>query len=116
MNTLPSASSREKPMMLEQEEGNPMMADGAAGDVGSEAEPAAEGASELSSIFNLSNSILGSGTLAMPYACHQCGILGFLGLLVIVGAIANFSVVLLVTRCADHSCDQDPTVSTPSTH
>ena len=92
MSTLPSANSREKPMMLQQEEGNPMMAD----EDDDDAVDAAEGASELSSVFNLSNSILGSGTLAMPYACHQCGILGFLGLLALVGAIAKFSLDLLV--------------------
>ena len=48
-------------------------------------------ASELSSIFNLSNTILGSGTLAMPYACYQCGALVFVVLLVVVGVLANFS-------------------------
>eukprot|EP01047_Picozoa_sp_COSAG01_P052121 COSAG01_NODE_5450_length_4256_cov_29.355785_3_plen_115_part_00 len=41
-------------------------------------------ASELSTIFNMSNTILGSGTLAMPYACYRCGAAVFVMLLILV--------------------------------
>ena len=54
-------------------------------------------ATELSSIFNLSNTILGSGTLAMPYACHQCGAAVFLLLLAVVGLMATDSLQMLIT-------------------
>ena len=49
-----------------------------------------------SSIFNVSNTILGSGTLAMPFACHECGIIPFLGLLGAFAYSANLALRLLV--------------------
>jgi hypothetical protein len=116
MSVLPSASSKEAPMVLAQqqepgegmEEGTPMAGLGddaaAAEDTGGVESPVAQGgASELSSMFNLSNSILGSGTLAMPYACHQCGCVMFLVLLVVVGLIANFSLNLLVISLEENA-------------
>lgn len=82
------------------EEANPMASEG-------EAPPGVEegegGSSEWASIFNLSNSILGSGTLAMPYACHQCGVVLFLVLLVLVGVVANFSLNLLVISLEENA-------------
>jgi len=49
-----------------------------------------------SSVFNLSNCVLGSGTLAMPYACYNCGVGVYLLLLVFFGSVANFTIQLLV--------------------
>ena len=98
MSEIATTNSKEAPLRLSQDkqsdsEANPVHRDSTASDDGPAAAP--EGASELSSIFNLSNSILGSGTLAMPYACHQCGVVMFVVLLGIVGAIANFSLNLV---------------------
>ena len=99
MPEIATTNSKEAPLRLSQDkqsdsEANPVHRDSTASDDGPGA-AAPEGASELSSIFNLSNSILGSGTLAMPYACHQCGVVMFVVLLGIVGAIANFSLNLV---------------------
>jgi hypothetical protein len=71
-------------------------------------------ASELSSIFNLSNTILGSGTLAMPYACYRCGAAVFVMLLILVGLMANFSLHMLVT-CIENS-DQEGPVAVPMSY
>ena len=53
-------------------------------------------ASVHSSIFNVSNTILGSGTLAMPFACRECGIIPFVALLGCFAYAANLAVQLLV--------------------
>lgn len=55
-----------------------------------------EGASVPSSIFNLSVTILGSGVLAMPFACKECGIVVYLILLALVACAADFGLCLLI--------------------
>ena len=100
MSEIATTNSKEAPLRLSQDkqsdsEANPVHRDSTASDDDQAGAAAEGGASELSSIFNLSNSILGSGTLAMPYACHQCGVVMFVVLLGIVGAIANFSLNLV---------------------
>ena len=55
-----------------------------------------EGAGQLSSVFNLSVTILGSGVLAMPFACKECGIIVYLILLAAVACTADFGLNLLI--------------------
>jgi hypothetical protein len=55
-----------------------------------------EPASTNSAIFNLSNTILGTGVLTMPYACNLCGILVFLILLCIVTTAVIWSLRFLL--------------------
>ena len=55
-----------------------------------------KGASVPSSIFNLSVTILGSGVLAMPFACKKCGIVLYLVLLAMVACAADFGLCLLI--------------------
>ena len=45
-----------------------------------------------SSVFNLTNTILGSGTLAMPYACKLCGVGVFVALLFFTALLADYAV------------------------
>jgi len=54
-----------------------------------------------SSIFNLANTILGSGTLAMPFACLVSGMGVFAILLIIAGIMAHYSIIMLM-RTVDH--------------
>ena len=54
-----------------------------------------------SSVFNLANTILGSGTLSMPFACLVCG-MGVFGLLMATAALmAHYSIVILM-KTVDH--------------
>eukprot|EP00051_Salpingoeca_urceolata_P005834 m.77860 g.77860 ORF g.77860 m.77860 type:complete len:475 (+) comp14564_c0_seq1:789-2213(+) len=48
-----------------------------------------------SSVFNLSNTILGSGVLVMPFVCRAVGVALFLILLFMVALMAGYAVVLL---------------------
>eukprot|EP01138_Halocafeteria_seosinensis_P016269 gb/GECG01016599.1/.p1 GENE.gb/GECG01016599.1/~~gb/GECG01016599.1/.p1 ORF type:complete len:249 (+),score=25.62 gb/GECG01016599.1/:1-747(+) len=50
----------------------------------------------LSSVFNLSSTILGASGLSMPYACQSCGIPLFLAMLLVVCFMAEASVRMLV--------------------
>ncbi|XP_070698335.1 probable sodium-coupled neutral amino acid transporter 6 [Pempheris klunzingeri] len=59
----------------------------------------AKGASFSSSVFNLMNAIMGSGTLGLSYAMANTGIVGFSILLVVVSSLAAFSVHLLLKLC-----------------
>lgn len=52
-------------------------------------------ASMPSSIFNLSNTILGASTLAIAFACRELGVAVFVPLLIVFGLLANFSIQLL---------------------
>eukprot|EP01119_Soliformovum_irregulare_P022061 TRINITY_DN7471_c0_g1_i1.p1 TRINITY_DN7471_c0_g1~~TRINITY_DN7471_c0_g1_i1.p1 ORF type:complete len:555 (-),score=145.96 TRINITY_DN7471_c0_g1_i1:9-1673(-) len=55
-----------------------------------------EKASFYSSVFNMTNTIIGGGMLALPFAMHQCGlVLGSL-LLLLVGVLCNFSAYLTI--------------------
>lgn len=47
------------------------------------------------SVFNLANTILGSGTLAMALGCKQAGIVLFLFLLVFLGTLSDLSIKLI---------------------
>lgn len=57
------------------------------------------GASFASSVFNLMNAIMGSGILGLAYAMANTGIVGFCLLLVLVSALAAYSVHLLLKLC-----------------
>lgn len=46
-------------------------------------------------IFNLANTIIGSGVLAMPYACKEAGAIMFPVLLILTGILANYAISLL---------------------
>ena len=48
-----------------------------------------------SSVFNLTNTILGSGTLAMPYACKLCGVGVFITLIVLTALLADYAIRVL---------------------
>jgi len=48
-----------------------------------------------SSVFNLTNTILGSGTLAVAYACYQSGWVTFVILMVIMAILSHIAVVLI---------------------
>lgn len=48
-----------------------------------------------SSVFNLTNTILGSGTLAMPYACKLCGVGVFVALLCLTALLADYAIRVL---------------------
>ena len=51
-----------------------------------------------SSVFNLANTILGSGTLACPFACKLLGVGGFVFLMIFSALIANYAIkVLFIT-------------------
>eukprot|EP00937_MAST-01D_sp_MAST-1D-sp2_P006439 g6439.t1 len=63
---------------------------------GGEEEEGEGEASVLSSVFNLSNTILGGGTLAMAFACYESGIIFFLLMLGFFAYVANFTIRLLV--------------------
>merc|ERR1712166_411015 len=54
--------------------------------------------SVFASSINLSNTILGAGTLAMPYACRQCGIALF-GILLLVMALGSHFAIRMLTSC-----------------
>eukprot|EP00658_Telonema_sp_P-2_P030964 TRINITY_DN23283_c0_g1_i4.p1 TRINITY_DN23283_c0_g1~~TRINITY_DN23283_c0_g1_i4.p1 ORF type:complete len:493 (+),score=126.19 TRINITY_DN23283_c0_g1_i4:254-1732(+) len=58
-------------------------------------EPEEPKSSIFASVINLSNTILGAGLLAMPYACKQCGIIIFGILLVLVALASHFGIRLL---------------------
>lgn len=47
------------------------------------------------SVFNLANTILGSGTLAMALGCKQAGIFLFLVLLIVLGTLSDLSIKLI---------------------
>nr|XP_020668859.1 probable sodium-coupled neutral amino acid transporter 6 isoform X2 [Pogona vitticeps] len=51
------------------------------------------------SVFNLMNAIMGSGILGLAYAMAKTGIIGFSVLLLIVAALASYSVFLLLSMC-----------------
>uniref|UniRef100_A0A8C6T334 Solute carrier family 38 member 6 n=1 Tax=Neogobius melanostomus TaxID=47308 RepID=A0A8C6T334_9GOBI len=57
------------------------------------------GASFASSVFNLMNAIMGSGILGLAYAMANTGVVGFCLLLVLVSALAAYSVHLLLKLC-----------------
>ncbi|XP_020775334.2 probable sodium-coupled neutral amino acid transporter 6 [Boleophthalmus pectinirostris] len=57
------------------------------------------GASFASSVFNLMNAIMGSGILGLAYAMANTGIVGFCLLLMLVSALAAYSVHLLLKLC-----------------
>ncbi|XP_072314449.1 probable sodium-coupled neutral amino acid transporter 6 isoform X2 [Eucyclogobius newberryi] len=57
------------------------------------------GASFASSVFNLMNAIMGSGILGLAFAMANTGIVGFCLLLVVVSALAAYSVHLLLKLC-----------------
>ena len=46
-------------------------------------------------VMNLSNTVLGAGVLAMPFACAQCGVALFFVLLTAVAVGAHLSIRLL---------------------
>lgn len=56
-------------------------------------------ASFASSVFNLMTAIMGSGILGLAYAMANTGIVGFCLLLVLVSALAAYSVHLLLKLC-----------------
>ncbi|CAL1575116.1 unnamed protein product [Knipowitschia caucasica] len=64
-----------------------------------EAVSRSRGASFVSSVFNLMNAIMGSGILGLAYAMANTGIVGFCLLLVLVSALAAYSVHLLLKLC-----------------
>jgi amino acid permease len=47
------------------------------------------------SVFNLANTILGSGTLACPYACKLLGVGGFIFLMVFSALLADYAIRIL---------------------
>lgn len=49
----------------------------------------------MGAIFNLANTIIGSGVLAMPYACKEAGAIMFPVLLILTGILANYAISLL---------------------
>ncbi|KAM4663515.1 putative sodium-coupled neutral amino acid transporter 6 [Discoglossus pictus] len=57
------------------------------------------GASFGFSVFNLMNAIMGSGILGLSYAMSSTGVLGFSFLLLIVAALAAYSIHLLLRMC-----------------
>eukprot|EP00939_MAST-03C_sp_MAST-3C-sp1_P005453 g5453.t1 len=52
-------------------------------------------ASTVSSIFNLTNTILGSGVIAMPFAVKKSGLVFFVGMLLTVALLSDYAVKLL---------------------
>jgi len=58
-------------------------------------------ASFLSSVINLSNTILGAGMLGLPYALSKFGY-GFGSLLLVLSALASAFGLHLLVRCSDH--------------
>lgn len=61
------------------------------------------GSSVFASVMNLSNTILGAGALAMPFACAQCGLLLFAVLLSSIAAAAHLSIRLLAISVDKHN-------------
>jgi amino acid permease len=49
----------------------------------------------MGAIFNLANTIIGSGVLAMPFACKQAGTIMFPVLLILTGLLANYAMYIL---------------------
>jgi len=64
--------------------------------LGNDSKEAVSKSSILSSAINLSNTILGAGVLAMPYACAQVGIVLFGIMLIVVATFAHIAIRLLV--------------------
>uniref|UniRef100_A0A671WIQ4 Solute carrier family 38 member 6 n=1 Tax=Sparus aurata TaxID=8175 RepID=A0A671WIQ4_SPAAU len=58
-----------------------------------------QGASFVSSVFNLMNAIMGSGILGLAYAMASTGIIGFCVLLTAVSSLAAYSIHLLLKLC-----------------
>eukprot|EP00301_Raphidiophrys_heterophryoidea_P027890 c9875_g1_i2.p1 GENE.c9875_g1_i2~~c9875_g1_i2.p1 ORF type:complete len:196 (-),score=24.86 c9875_g1_i2:47-634(-) len=50
----------------------------------------------VTSIFNLSNAILGAGILGLPYACSRSGVILFSVLLIAIAIVADYSLFLLL--------------------
>jgi amino acid permease len=48
-----------------------------------------------SSVFNLCNTVLGSGTLAMGYACKRLGVIGFVLAMVFLALLADYAIEVL---------------------
>ena len=65
-------------------------------------DPAAPKASTCGAVINLSNTVLGAGVLAMPYACSQCGLVLFTGLLTSVAVGAHLSIRMLAISMDKH--------------
>lgn len=61
--------------------------------------PTTEGASFISSVFNLMNAIMGSGILGLAYAMANTGVLGFCILLLLVSSLSAYSIHLLLKLC-----------------
>ena len=61
--------------------------------------------STFSSVMNLSNTILGAGALAMPFACAQTGLLLFAVLLVAIALCAHLAVRMLALCVDKHSLE-----------
>ena len=53
-------------------------------------------------VMNLSNTVLGAGVLAMPFACAQCGVALFFVLLTAVAVGAHLSIRLLAISMDKH--------------
>ena len=66
----------------------------AAGDVGK--------SGTCGAVMNLSNTVLGAGVLAMPFACAQCGLTLFFVLLTAVAVGAHLSIRLLAISMDKH--------------
>ena len=63
------------------------------------------GATVQSAIFNLSNTIIGSGVLAMPFACYRCGTILFV-ILVAVTAFASHTAMVILIGAAEKLRDK----------
>ena len=57
-----------------------------------------------SSVFNMMNGAVGSGILALPYACSFLGYGGFIITLVAAGCVSLFAVYLLLANCEYYNC------------
>jgi len=49
------------------------------------------------SVFNLMNAIMGSGMLSLPYILSKCGIAVFVGLMLVMAVVVDYSIHLLIT-------------------
>lgn len=62
------------------------------------------GMSWIATLFNLTNTSIGAGSLALPYVLHECGLVLGLILIVVVACLSWFGLYFLT--CSKNLCHQ----------
>ncbi|KAI3652660.1 hypothetical protein MP228_002085 [Amoeboaphelidium protococcarum] len=69
--------------------------EGNIGDMCQEGGGSSNGVSWTASLFNLTNTCIGAGTLALPYVLHQCGLVLGVALISLIGCLSWFGLYFL---------------------